>query len=40
MENEKKLTDCGGITVHGMIREIGYFSFLSPASLTQSNVKK
>lgn len=26
-ENEKKLTDRRGITVHGAIREIGYFSF-------------
>lgn len=33
-ENEKKWTDCG-ITVHGVIREIGYFFLLSPASLTQ-----
>lgn len=34
-ENEKKLTDCGGIAVHGVIREIGYF-FLSISSISHS----
>lgn len=36
-ENKKKLTDCGGIAVRGVIREIGYFSFyLQHLSFTQT----